>query len=53
MNKVASFSAGSMRRLEDVINELAEDYEIINVSLAYNPQSNYRQYNALVLYKQK
>ena len=52
MNKVEAFSAGSMRRLEDAINEFAEDYEIINVSItAETTMKGTCGYNAMVLYK--
>ncbi len=52
MNKVESFSARSMRRLEDAINELAEEYEIINVSVVANTTSmGTSGYSAMVLYK--
>ena len=53
MNEVKRFSAGSMRRLESAINCFALEHEIINVSLAYNQNNKYGEYNALVLYKQK
>lgn len=52
MNKVERFSAGSMRGLEDAINEFAEDYEIINVSVvADTTMKGTCGYSALVLYK--
>ena len=52
MNKVESFSVGSMRRLEDAINELAEDYEIINVSIVVEADRyGTSGYSAMVLYK--
>lgn len=53
MNKVESFSAGSMRRLEDIINEFAEDYEINNVSFAIeSDRYGISGYTAMVLYKE-
>lgn len=51
MNEVKRFSAGSMRGLESAINCFALEHEIINVSLAYNQNNKYGEYNALVLYK--
>lgn len=51
MNTVKRFSAGSMRGLESAINCFALEYEIINVSLAYNQNNKYEEYKALVLYK--
>lgn len=52
MNKVESFSAGSMRRLEDAINEFGEDCEIINVSIVVEADRYGTScYSAMVLYK--
>lgn len=52
MNKVQSFSAGSMLRLEDVINEFGEDCEIINFSIVVEADCyGTSGYSAMVLYK--
>lgn len=52
MNKVKSFRSRTMRRLDNAINELVEDYEIINVSIAVEADCyGTSGYSAMVLYK--
>lgn len=52
MNKVEVFWGDSIYGLKRAINEFAEDYEIINVSLVANTtQMGTCGYSAMVLYK--
>lgn len=52
MNKVELFWEETMTRIEQKINEFAEDYEILSVSVvADTTRMGTSSYKALVLYK--